>query len=154
MTTNIKNELPKTDDIEKQWPKFNLLYSLGFPVAARNNICRTYWDNRETISLSDVFEIIISNTSDPRDGYLISKMLDVSMVGKTTFLNVIRAMSKIDFGTKCNVVWEFKYAQFRNSHRAKGARVHCWSFPITEKGKMLAKFRNGTYYSPRRRKQT
>ena len=144
MTTNIKNEFSKVDDIEKEWPKFDLLFSLGFPVAARNNICRTYWNNRETLSLSDVFEIIISNENDSRDGYLISKMLDVSMVGKTTFLKVIREMSKIDFGAQCNLVWELKCAKFRRSHRVKGARVHSWSFPITEKGKMMAKFRNGT----------
>lgn len=142
------------DDIAKKWPKFNLLYSLGFPKAARNNICRTYWDKQETISLSDVFEIIISDQNDPRPGYIISKMLDVSMVGKTTLLNVIKAMSKIDFGEKCNLIWKQKYAQFRKSHRVKGSRLHCWSFPISEEGENLAKFRNGTHYSPRRRKQT
>ena len=154
MATNIKYELSKFDDIAKQWPKFDLLYSLGFPVAARNNICRSYWDKQETISLSDVFEIVISSQQDPRPGYIISKMLDVSMVGKTTLLNVLRTMSTIDFGKKSNLVWNQKYTQFRESHRVKGSRVHCWSFPITEEGKMMAKFRNGTHYSPRRRKQT
>lgn len=150
---NILKELARTDDITKPWPKLDLLFSLGFPESARNNICGWYWKNQETASLAEVFEVVISSEKDPRPGYLITKMLDFRNVGIKTFLKVVNSFSEIDFGQQCNLIWKNKYTMFLNSHRLRGSRKHSWSSPITEEGKLLAKFRNGSPYTPRRRKK-
>ena len=146
--------LAKVDDIKKQWPKRELLLFMGFPKSVRNNLCRWYWEEQDTVTLAEVFELVISNERDPRPGYLISKMLDTRGVGKNIFLKVIRTLTELDFGEQCNLVWEKKYTQFLNAHRVKGSRKYSWSFPITDDGQLLAKFRNGTPYLPRHRKNT
>ncbi len=146
--------MARADDMTKQWPKLDLLLSLGFPESASNNICEWYWKKKETVTLAEVFEVVISSEKDPRLGYLISKMLDIRCVGKKTFLKVVSSMAGLDFGKQCNLVWKNKYTKFFNAHRVKGSRKHSWSFPITDDGKLLAKFRNGTPYLPRRPKKT
>ncbi len=151
---NIRAELANVDDMTKQWPKSDLLICLGFPALARNSLCRWYWEKQETVTLAEVFELVISSNKDPRPGYLISKMLGVRCVGKKTFLSVVSSMAGFDFGKKCNIFWKSKYTQFENAHRVKGNRKYSWSFPITDEGELLAKFRNGTQYVPRRRKKT
>jgi hypothetical protein len=130
---NIMAGLADADDIAKQWPKSDLLLLLGFPTLARNNICRWYWGKQDTVSLDEVFDLVISSDKDPRPGYLISKMLDIRCVGKKAFLNVVNTMSLLDFGEKCNLVWKSKYTQFLTAHRVKGSRDLSWSFPITDR---------------------
>lgn len=148
---NLGAALANADDMTKQWPKSDLLLSLGFPASARNNLCRWYWEKQDTVTLAEVFELVISSDKDPRPGYLISKMLDVRCVGKKTFLSVVSYMAGLDFGKRCNLVWKSKYTQFVNAHRVRGGK-YSWSFPITDAGKLLAKFKNGSPYKPRRRK--
>lgn len=150
---NIAADLASVDDMTKQWPKSDLLLSLGFPVAARKNLCRWYWEKQDNITLAEVFELVLSSHKDPRPGYLISKMLDIGCIGKMTFLSVVRYMGRLDFGIKCNLVWKNKYQQFANAHRVRGNREGSWSFPITDSGEQMAKFRNGSQYTPRRRKK-
>ena len=120
----------------------------------RNSICEWHWSNQETATLNEVFEVVISSEKDPRPGYIITKMLDFRNVGIKTYLKVVKSLSEIDFGQRCNHVWKNKYTVFLNSHRVKGCRTHSWSTPITEEGKLSTKSRNGTPYMPRRRKKT
>ena len=122
----------------KQWPKSDLLLYLGFPTLARKSLCNHYWKNQDTITLTEVFELVISSIKDPRPGYLISKMLDVQGVGKKAFLYAVNTMAEIDFGKKCNLIWKLKYAKFLDAKRVKGGRKHCWSVPITDEEKMLS----------------
>ncbi len=82
----------------KQWPKCELLSLLGFPKAVRNNLCRWYWGEQDTVCLAEVFELVISSEKDPRPGYLISKILEVRNIGKETFLKVVNALAEVDFG--------------------------------------------------------
>ena len=137
---NILKELAKTDDITKPWPKLDLLFSLGFPETVRNNICKWHWINKETFTLDELFEVVISSEIDPRPGYLITKMLDFRNVGIITFLKVVNSLSEIDFGQQCNLIWKNKYTMFLNAHRVRGSRKHSRSSSITEEGKLLAKF--------------
>ena len=78
----LMDELSQIDDIKKQWPKYELLSLLGFPKAVRNNLCRWYWGEQDTVSLAEVFELVISSEKDPRPGYLISKILEVRCIEK------------------------------------------------------------------------
>ncbi|BBO87038.1 hypothetical protein [Desulfosarcina ovata] len=150
---DILKEMTESDDITKPWPKLDLLFSLGFPETLRNNICQWHWHNQEAATLDEVFEFVISSEKDPRPGYLIAKMLDFRNVGIKTYLKLVNTLSEINFGPRCNLVWENKYTTFLNSHRVRGIKFN-WSKPITEEGKLLAKFRNGTPYIQRRRKNT
>ncbi len=151
---HIGADLANADDMTKEWPKLELLLLLGFPASARNSLCRWYWKEKDAVTLAEVFELVISSDRDPRPSYLISKMLDVQCIGIKTFFSVVSHMAELNFGKRCNLVWKNKYKQFLNAHRVKGSRKRSWSFPITDEGKLLAKFRNGAQHLPRRRKKT
>jgi len=134
---SIGEELANTDDMSRQWPKLDLLLYLEFPTLARNNLCDFYWKNQNTITLTEIFELVISSKEDPRPGYLISKMLDVRCIGKKAFLTVVNSMTEVDFGKKCTLIWQQKYAKFIDASRVKGNRKYCWSVPITDEEKRL-----------------
>ena len=150
---NILDEVIAADDLLKKWSKADLLSTLGFPPAVRQNICRKYWQEQEFITLAEVFEIVISREKDPRPGYLISKMLDCLCVGRVAFFKAVEHISQIDLGKRCNLAWKRRYKKFTEAHRVKGSSAHCWSFPLTEADNMKAKFRNGSEYTPRHRKK-
>ncbi len=67
-------------------------------------------------------------------------------------LAVIKQMSDFDFGPNCNLLWKEKHQRFLHAHRLKGAGEYSWSFPITEEGKLMARFKNGGHCLPRRRR--
>ena len=132
--SNIGADLANADDMTKQWPKLELLLFLRFPALARNSLCREYWKEKDTVTLNELFELVISSDRDPRSGYLVSKMLDVRCIGRKTFLSIVRYMAGLNLGKQCNLVWKRKYTQFVNSHRVKGNSEYSWSFSIMMKG--------------------
>jgi hypothetical protein len=151
---NILADLAAADDLRRKWPKIDLLHSLGFPIAVRQNICFSYLSEENYITLTDVFEIVISSKKDPRPGYLISKMLDCQCVGRVAFLKAVNHISQLDLGTQGNLAWKKRYKKFKEAHRAKGSRQQSWSFALTEAGAKMAKFSsNGAAYAPRRRRE-
>ncbi len=127
----------------KQWPKSDLLLSLGFPKPARNRLCRWYWEKQDTVTLAEVFELVISSEKDPRPGYLISKMLDIRCVGKKSFLSVVSSMARLDYGKQYNLIWESKYTQFLNDSRGKNVNrskpIFCILIRFGMRGLMMPK---------------
>ena len=148
---NIADDLISADDIEKKWPKWDLLLTLGFGEYVRRNLCRRYWEEQDDISLVEVFEVVISSQKDPRPGYLISPMLNARGVGQKTFLHTVKHITELKFGRKCKRIWNRKYKQFADVHRVKGIGEHSYSFAVTEAGKNMAMFKNGSHYAPRLR---
>jgi hypothetical protein len=150
---DIENDLVKIDDIEKEYPQMELLSFLGFSPAISKMLCRSYWSEKHTVTIQEIFEVVISDEIDHRPGYLISKMLDVPMIGAKTFLFIVDHINKRRLGPETKKAWRKKYIKYLQAHRVKGGRIHSWSSPITEEGKNLAKFRKGSPYIPRKRKR-
>jgi hypothetical protein len=150
----ILDELALADDMMKEWPKADLVLALGFPAAARNSLCKWYWAEKDSVTLAEVFELVISSDTDPRAAYLVSKLLDVRNAGRKGVLAVIHHMSGVDFGPKCNLLWKAKHQRFLDAHRLKGANEYSWSFPITEEGKRMARFKTGGRCLPKQRRAT
>jgi hypothetical protein len=137
----MKTELSNADDIEKPWPKSDLLPFLGFSKRSLNSLCRWHWGKQNTVCLGDIFELVISSRKDLRSGYLFSKMLDVRRIGKMTFLEVVTSMAGINFGNQCNLIWKDKCEIFLGAKRVKGILRFDQSFPITEEDKRAVMIR-------------
>lgn len=148
---NILADLAAADDLTKEWPKAELLMALGFRLGVIRNLCEYYWGERESVALAEVFELLISSDPDPRPGYLICRILDFNNVGRKNFLELVKKVSSIDFGPKCNSAWQERHQLLLNAHRLKGLSAYSTSFPITPEGKLMARFRGGGLYLPRRR---
>ena len=151
---DILAELAVADDITKKWPKEELLLALGFSVAATNNLCNWHWKDKDSVTLEEIFELVISSDKDPRPGYLICRMLDFRHFGRKGFFAIMHRLSNVNLGEKCNSFWKAKHQLFLAAHRVKGLHPYNWSFPITEEGKLLARFQNGAPYLPRHRGKT
>jgi hypothetical protein len=134
MTTKVENnigaDIVKADDLMRLWSITELLVFLGFPIQARNGL-QWYWQEKETVTLSEVFDLVISCDEAPRSGIIISKMLNVRCIGIKTFHTVVRRMAGLNFGKNCNRVWKTKYKLFQNARRVKGSRTIGWTAPIT-----------------------
>jgi hypothetical protein len=124
---------------------------LGFGKAVVRNLCEWHWREKEAVSLAEVFELLVSPDQAPRPGYLICRILDFRTVGRKNFLELVKGISSMDFGSKCNAAWQERYQLFLAAHRVKGARDYSWSFPITAEGRLMARFRNGAPWLPRQR---
>jgi hypothetical protein len=128
-------DLPVIDDTEAEWPKTVLLAALGFPSSARKVLCEYYWQDRSTVSLREIFELLISSQKDPRPGYIISPLLDFRNIGRKSVLGVVGHIGTLDLGRRCDAAWKEKYTAYLHSHRMKGSGKYSWSFPISEGGK-------------------
>jgi len=135
----LLTELAVGDDVTKKWPKADLLLALGFPTAARNTLCKWHWKEKDTATLAEVFELVISSDEDTRPGYLVSRLLDFRNVGRKCVLDVIHHMSGLDFGPNCNLLWKARHQRFLYAHRLKGAGEGKWSFPLTKQGRLMAR---------------
>lgn len=148
---NILAELIAADDPTGEWPKAELLVALGFRPGVNRNLCEWHWGDRESVSLAEIFELLISSNRDPRPGYLICPILDCRNVGRKGFLQLVQNMSRIDFGPKCRAAWQERHQLFLAAHRLKGPGDYSWSFPITAEGHLMARFKGGARYWPRYR---
>jgi hypothetical protein len=128
--SNIGADIAKSDDLMKSWSISELLVFLGFPIQARNGL-QWYWQEKETVTLSEVFDFVISCDEVPRSGIIISKLLNVHCIGIKTLHAIVRHMTELDFGKNCNRVWKEKYKLFQNARRVKGSRTIGWTAPIT-----------------------
>ncbi|MFM8765928.1 MAG: hypothetical protein ACKOEZ_14005 [Spartobacteria bacterium] len=150
---DVLANLPVVDDVNAVWPKDVLLFVLGFPAGARNALCNHYWRDRSTVSLFEVFDLLISWGEDPRPGYIICPLLDFRNIGRKNVLAVLDQIGTLDLGLQCNASWNEKYAIYRSSHRMKGRHDYSWSFPISEQGKKLARYKTGGLHRPELRGQ-
>ncbi len=126
---NIKDELLNADDMTKQWPKWELVSALGFPSLAKNSLCKQYWSEQKTVTLREIFELVISSEKDRRPGYLITTILDMRCIGITSYFKMIKSMSEANFGKKCNAIWQVKYARYLAAKRVRG-KIYSYSKPI------------------------
>jgi hypothetical protein len=55
---------------------------------------------------AEIFELLASSERDPRPGYLVCPILDFRNVGRKNLLEMIKSMSTIDLGSKCNAAWQ------------------------------------------------
>lgn len=150
---NILAEVTAADDLTRDWPKVELLKALGFRLGVTKNLCETLWEDRESVPLAEIFELLVSSDRDPRPGYLICRILDFRSVGRKGFLELASNLSRMDFGPRCNSAWQEKYQQLMKAHRLKGLSNYSWSFPVTEEGKLMARFMGGTPCPPKRRRR-
>lgn len=146
-------ELRVADDLNRGWSKNDLLFTLGFTDSARRMLCDWHWERRDSVSLDEVFELVISSDEDPRPGYIISRLLDIRGVGRKGLLGVLRRIPCLELGEKCRSAWEAKYRRFLDSHRVKGAGAYNWSFPLTEEGKLLARYKTGRLHLTEQREK-
>jgi len=126
---NIGADIAKADDLMRPWSIPELLVFLGFPIQARNGL-QWYWKEKEAVTLSEMFELVISCDAVPSSGIIISKVLNVRCIGIKTFHTVVKHMAGLNFGKKCNRVWKEKYKLFQNARRVKGSLTIGWTAPI------------------------
>ena len=128
--SNIEADIAKADDLMRPWSISELLVFLGFPKQAQN-VLQWCWREKETVTLSEVFDLVISCDEVLRSGIIISKMLNVRCIGIKTFHTVVRHMTGLNFGKNCNRVWKAKYNFFLHARRVKGSLTIGWTAPIT-----------------------
>ena len=145
---DLLSDLPVVDDIDAEWPKQIILIGLCFPPSVKNALCNHHWNDRNAVSLGEIFELVISDDADPRPGYIVSPLLDIRTAGKKNTIGVIERIATIDCGRRCNLAWAAKYKKFRASHRMKGSGDLSWSFPLTEEGKKAARYKTGGLHRP------
>jgi hypothetical protein len=147
---DILDEVNALDDPDLEWPKKDLLYTLALPAVARNSICEWHHSERNTASLNQIFELLISSDEDPRTGYLVSRALDFRSVGRKSVLESIYFINTIKFAPKCMAAWRAKHTKFSAAHRMKGSSDYASSFPLTKEGTLMARFKGGGLHRPRK----
>ncbi|MCF6314092.1 MAG: hypothetical protein L3J39_16715 [Verrucomicrobiales bacterium] len=134
---DLLSDLKSFDDMDIEWPTGLLLRALDFPLMTRNSLNNYHLKERTQITLSEVFELIISSQEHPREGYLICPILGIRHVGKKSFFYILDSMNSVDFGKKCGRAWHEKYERYLAFHRVIGRMGSQNSFAITEKGKTM-----------------
>lgn len=111
------NEIQKADDPERKWPKAELLSAIGFPVTTKNFLCNRYWENKDSISLNEIFELAVSKQEASRPGFIICKLSRLRNVGPKTFLKIIKTLNSTNMGRKCNAEWKRRHRKLISAKR-------------------------------------
>jgi len=130
------------DDPDAEWPIVPVLRLLGFRPSPIEGL-QSFWGGRGTVSLREIFDLIISEQPDPRPGYLIVPLLDFRHFGRKGLFTLIDQVTELDLGERCTALWQQKYALLRAAHRLCGRGSSSNSFPITEQGKRMARLKTG-----------
>ena len=121
------HEIQNADDPYRKWPKAQLLTAIGIPLKTKNILCNVYWKDENFVSLRNVFELVVSEKTDPRPGYIVSGLISLRTIGLKTFMQVTTIFSNTDMGPKCNAEWKRRYQELTAAKRIVRNSNEPWS---------------------------
>jgi hypothetical protein len=104
--SRMLKQLQATDDMDKLWPVGDLLDTLGLIVVTRKRLVDHFAEKRQDqISLREFTDMCLDAPVEGLD-FMMSPMLRVYGLGKKGFWSVVKGLTGLDMGTKCNQEWQ------------------------------------------------
>jgi hypothetical protein len=126
----LLQEFRRADDLDRKWKVADLLDALLLMTTTRTALRWWFEGNRiEETSLREFMELVISEKTHAKPGYLIAPLLDMRCVGVKGFWSAVRRLLESDIGERCNQEWRKRIARLSEASRRVGVRRLAWSKP-------------------------
>jgi hypothetical protein len=123
---NVRN----ANDPDRKWKVSSVIQALRLKTITQNALIHYFkWANTPGVSLRELMDLAIPEKDHPKQGYLITPLLDMCCIRVEGFLSVVRRLTESDLGEKCNEEWRKRLARLRRCSRVVGAQ-QTWSQPF------------------------
>ena len=117
-------QLQDANDMDKLWPVEDLLDALGLIVVTRKRLVDHFAEKKQDqISLREFMDMCVDAPVEGLD-FMMSPLLRVYGLGKKGFWSVVKGLTDLDMGTRCNQEWQWRLAKVMQKHRVTGATTY------------------------------
>ena len=109
-------QLQESNDMDKLWPVEDLLDALGLIVVTRKRLVDHFAEkNQDQISLREFMDLCLDV---PVEGmnFTMTPLLRVYGLGKKGFWSVVKGLTDLDMGTRCNQEWQARLVKVLIKH--------------------------------------
>jgi hypothetical protein len=114
--SRMLKQLQATDDMDKLWSVGDLLDTLGLIVVTRKRLVDHFAEKMQNqISLREFMDMCVDA---PVEGlnFMMSPLLRVYGLGKKGFWSVVKGLTDLDMGTRCNQEWQKRLVKVMIKH--------------------------------------
>jgi hypothetical protein len=114
--SRMLKQLQATDDMDKLWPVGDLLDTLGLIVVTRKRLVDHFAEKmQDQISLREFMDMCVDAPVEGLD-FMMSPLLRVYGLGKKGFWSVVKGLTDLDMGTRCNQEWQKRLVKVMIKH--------------------------------------
>ncbi len=125
---DLLEEFRQADDLDKKRKVTDVLDALPLMTTTRTALRWWFeWEKMDELSLRELMNLLISEKTHAKPGYLITPLLDVRCVGVKGFWSTVSRLTESDLGERCNQEWRKRLARLRQASRIVGGRPLSWS---------------------------
>ena len=114
--TKLLKQLRDADDMDKLWHIEDLLDALGLIVVTRKRLIDHFVAaGKNQINLRELMDMCLDAPVEGMD-FVMSPLLRVYGVGKKGFWSVVKGLTDLDMGTRCNQEWQTRSVKVMIKH--------------------------------------
>ncbi len=114
--TRMHKQLQEADDMGKLWPVGDLLDALGLIVVTRKRLVDHFLEKKQDqISLREFMDMCLDAPVEGMD-FTMTPLLRVYGLGKKGFWSVVKGLTDLDMGTRCNQEWQRRLVKVMIKH--------------------------------------
>ena len=112
----IIKQLQDANDMDKLWSVEDLLDALGLIVVTRKRLVDHFAEKmQDQISLREFMDMCVDAPVEGLD-FMMSPLLRVYGLGKKGFWSVVKGLTDLDMGTRCNQEWQKRLVKVMIKH--------------------------------------
>ena len=112
----LREEIRAADDMDRMWPVEDLIDAMGLIVVTRKRLIDHFVaTGKRQISLRELMDMCLDAPVQELD-FMMSPMLRVYGLGKKGFWSVVKGLTDLDMGTRCNQEWQTRLVKVMIKH--------------------------------------
>ena len=112
----LREEIRAADDMDRMWPVEDLIDAMGLIVVTRKRLMDHFVaTGKRQISLRELMDMCLDAPVQELD-FMMSPMLRVYGLGKKGFWSVVKGLTDLDMGTRCNQEWQTRLVKVMIKH--------------------------------------
>lgn len=112
----LRKQMQDADDMDKQWPIEDVLDALGLIVVTRKRLMDHFAEQKQDrISLREFMDMCLDAPVEGMD-FTMTPLLRVYGLGKKGFWSVVKGLTDLDMGSKCNQEWQTRLVKVMIKH--------------------------------------
>ena len=112
----LREQIRVADDPERMWPVNDMVDAVGLIVVTRKRLMEHFVKvGQQQISLRELMDMCLNAPVEGLD-FMMSPLLRVHGVGKKGFWSMVKGLTELDLGRRCNEEWQKRLTKIKQEH--------------------------------------
>jgi hypothetical protein len=112
----LREDIRAADDLERIWPVEDLIDALGLILVTKKRLMDHFAEKmQDQISRREFMDMCVDAPVERLD-FMMSPLLRVYGLGKKGFWSVVKGLTDLDMGTRCNQEWQTRLVKVMIKH--------------------------------------